>query len=431
MAAALLANGTTKINCNNGYLDPNYSLSSEYICNDGLAAISIIEELGALVKTRIVSKKYNQVKISIAVCSSGIFKNIPKSNILNCRESALCFRMFAPIVALRNEQFELNASGSLLKRPIGMLEDLSQLNAICKTRDGFPPAIIKGPIKEETNTNISKSSLTNSISINCSESSQFVTGLLMALPLCKNDSIIKVSKLKSKPYVEMTISLLKQFGIKIINEDFQLFRIKGGQKYTPCKYSIEGDWSGAAFMLVAGAIAGQLTVCGLDMNSFQADKKIMVALERAGATIKIIGNVGAMTGNKIIIEKNKLNAFEFDANECPDLFPPLAALAANCKGTSIIRGTKRLKHKESDRAHALACEFAKLGIRIDLQEDQMKIFGGEINGGKIDSHGDHRIAMACAIAALNAKNKVKIKNPECVSKSYPEFFCVLDKLNTK
>ena len=183
---------------------------------------------------------------------------------------------------------------------------------------------------------------------------------------------------------------------------------------------MEGDWSSAAFFIVAAAIAGDLLISGLDMNSCQPDKKIMEVLNLAGATASIQGEV---------IEVNKsdyLSAFEFDATDCPDLFPSLTVLALNSKGISKIKGVKRLFDKESNRASTLVSEFSRLGASIQIEDDEMIIAGGKkLTGTEVDSHHDHRIAMALAIAGLNVEGDVIINNAESVSKSFPDFFKIL------
>jgi 3-phosphoshikimate 1-carboxyvinyltransferase len=190
-------------------------------------------------------------------------------------------------------------------------------------------------------------------------------------------------------------------------------------------YTVEGDWSGAAFLLVAGAITGEITVEGLDINSAQADKEILSALNLAGAKISV-------NDDKIIIAPTALTSFNFDATDCPDLFPPLVSLAANCNGTTSIKGVTRLKHKESNRAKSLQEEFKKMGVEIEISGDDMLIMGNEnLNGAIVQSHHDHRIAMACAVAALKAKGETTIENAEAINKSYPDFYDHLQKLNAK
>jgi 3-phosphoshikimate 1-carboxyvinyltransferase len=378
IAAALLADGQSII------LNPSY-------CDDSLAAMSMAVGLGARVEPQ-----SGELKII-----GSVELKEPK---LNCGESGLAIRMFSPIAALYPSEITLVGANSLKKRPMVMIEEaLNQLGVKCKSTGGFLPLTIQGPLTG------------GFCEIDGSVSSQLLTGLLMALPLASLDSEIKVKNLKSKPYIDMTTGLLKSFGIEIQNDNYKLFRIKGNQKYTPCSYTVEGDWSGGAFLLVAGAINGQLSVKGLKTESLQSDKAIIKALESAGANMKIYED-------QINISKSELKAFDFDATDCPDLFPPLVALASFCKGVSTIKGVSRLKHKESDRAATLREEFGKMNISIDINDDVMSVTGGEPAGAHVESHEDHRIAMAVAVTALGATGRVFIRDSQCVVKSYPGFF---------
>ena len=378
IAAALLADGQSIIH------NPSY-------CDDSLAAMSIAVGLGARVEPQV-----NELKIN----GSAILKE-PK---LNCGESGLAIRMFSPIAALYPAEIKMVGSNSLKKRPMFMIEEaLNQLGVKCTSSGGFLPLTIEGPI------------VGGFCEIDGSVSSQLLTGLLMALPLATGNSEIRVNNLKSKPYIDMTIQILKSFGITVENKDYNLFRIKGNQKYVPHSYIVEGDWSGAAFLLVAGAINGQLSVSGLRSDSMQSDKSIVNALEKAGAHI-ISGE------DQIEITRSELKAFEFDATESPDLFPPLVALASYCEGKSTIKGVSRLIYKESDRAKAIKEEFGKMGIKIEIDDDLMYVIGGKPQGARVESHDDHRIAMAIAITSLGASGKVSIRDSQCVAKSYPGFF---------
>jgi 3-phosphoshikimate 1-carboxyvinyltransferase len=378
IAAALLTNGQSIIS------NPSY-------CDDSLAAMSIAVGLGAKVEPQV-----NELKIT----GSAVLKE-PK---LNCGESGLAMRMFSPIAALYPVEITMAGANSLKKRPMFMIEEaLSQLGVKCSSKAGFPPLTIHGPIKG------------GRCEIDGSVSSQLLTGLLMALPLAIKDSVVKVNNLKSKPYIDMTIQILKSFGITIHNVDYTTFQIPGNQKYTPYNYTVEGDWSGGAFLLVAGAINGQLQVQGLSTLSKQSDMAIIDALGKAGAKIK-------KSENQIDISKSTLKAFDFDATESPDLFPPLVALASYCEGISTIKGVSRLIYKESDRASALKAEFGKLKINIEVKDDVMSVTGGQPQGAHVESHDDHRIAMAVAVAALGSKGRVFIRDSQCVAKSYPDFF---------
>ena len=196
----------------------------------------------------------------------------------------------------------------------------------------------------------------------------------------------------------MTVEAAHRFGAEILHNGYTQFYIEGGQRYRPTDYSIEGDWSGASCLLVAGATAGRITVENLNPLSLQADTAIIDALTRAGAEI-------TTTADSVTVRRNELHAFEFDATHCPDLFPALAALAANCDGTSVIRGTHRLIHKESNRAQTLADVFGGMGVAVDIEtENEMRIIGGTIHGATVSSHNDHRIAMAAAVAAPRSIN---------------------------
>jgi 3-phosphoshikimate 1-carboxyvinyltransferase len=248
-----------------------------------------------------------------------------------------------------------------------------------------------------------------------SVSSQFLTGLLMALPKATRDSRLTVKYLKSTPYIDMTLKLLKAFGVEVQHSNYETFFIKGNQIYCIGEYRVEGDWSGASFLLVAGAVGGCVTLTGLDMGSPQADRKIIKAIKAAGASVKTLGH-------QVEIARSELKAFDFDATHCPDLFPPLVALACNCEGVTKLSGVERLTHKESDRAKTLEKEFSSLGAKIRIDGNRMKIKGTKLKGGTIDSHNDHRIAMAGALAAINAEGDVTVRNPQCVAKSYPDFY---------
>ena len=219
--------------------------------------------------------------------------------------------------------------------------------------------------------------------------------------------------------------MMKHFGWEVENKNYEEFIFNPTTNYQlqTINYTVEGDWSGAAFLLVAGALAGDIIVEGLDINSAQADKAIVEALRMCGAKILI-------KENKISVTSTMLTLFNFDATDCPDLFPPLVALAAYCNGTSSIKGVHRLTHKESDRAVSLQSEFKKMGIDIKIEEDIMMINGsGKVNGANVQSHHDHRIAMACAVAALQANGETVINDAEAINKSYPDFYHHLQKLN--
>ncbi|RPE09407.1 3-phosphoshikimate 1-carboxyvinyltransferase [Chitinophaga lutea] len=380
VAAALLAKGKTVIH--------NPGLS-----NDCLAALEVAENLGAVVK---------RGEETIEITGNGVQ---PLHEEINCGESGLGIRMFTPVAALSEKTITINGHGSLVTRPMHFFEEvLPQLGVQIKSRDGKLPLEIRGPLQA------------NNVTIDGSLSSQFLTGLLMAFGAVADKAAITVKDLKSKPYIALTLQIMEHFGVKVRQENFEVFHFDSKQSYRPVEYTVEGDWSGAAFLLVAAAVAGKAEVHHLNTQSAQSDKAIMEALEKAGA--EILPGVFTM-----IIAKKELKPFELDATDCPDLFPPLVALAANCKGVTRIKGVSRLAHKESDRGLTLQQEFGKMGIRINLEGDDMFVHGGTgIKGATVHSHNDHRIAMACAVAALTADGPVTVENAEAINKSYPEFY---------
>jgi 3-phosphoshikimate 1-carboxyvinyltransferase len=337
--------------------------------------------------------------------------------------------MFTPIAALSENEITINGEGSLLNRPMDFFDEiLPQLNVSVKSNNGKLPLQIKGAL------------VPKNIEIDGGLSSQFLTGLLLAYSasaslnpskggtLKTEDIIIKVNDLKSKPYIDLTLKVMQDFGLLVPeNKNYEAFIFHSSQ-IPPSggegAYTVEGDWSGGAFLLVAGAIAGSITVSELDINSTQADKKILEALKNCGAKVSFYNNdvsVSPPLGGG--------EAFHFDATDCPDLFPPLVALAAYCKGTTIIKGVSRLAHKESNRGLTLQEEFAKFGVEIMLEDDIMKINGGNgLKGTTVYSRHDHRIAMACAVAALKAQGQTTIKDADAVGKSYLNFYEHLKRL---
>jgi 3-phosphoshikimate 1-carboxyvinyltransferase len=360
-------------------------------CNDSEAALEIASRLGS------------KVKLSGSdVFISGGFA--PTGQPLDCGEAGLGIRMFTPIASLSHTQLELNGHGSLKTRPVTMLEKpLQELGASIITNGGYVPIKVTGPLKG------------GKAFVDGSVSSQMLTGMLIALPMAETDTVLVVKDLKSKPYIDMTIEIMLAFGAKASHSNYQEFHVPGRQQYLAADYSVEGDWSGASFPLAAAAIAGSARITNLRRSSKQADMAFLQALQLAGAAV--------VQGDDFVeVTKCRLEAFCFDANECPDLFPPLVALAANCIGTTVLKGVGRLKHKESDRATVLKNMFSQLGICVTISGDEMSVAGGQITGGCIHAHYDHRIAMAAAVAALNASGPIEIDNAECVAKSYPGFY---------
>lgn len=394
-AAALLAKGKTVIR------HPGRS-------NDDKAAMDTIQKLGATIEDR---------GNELIVTSEGIQ---PVSAEINCGESGLGIRMFTPLAALSEKEIIISGSGSLVTRPMDFFDEIfPQLGIKISSNQGKLPLHIKGPLQPAN------------IEVDGSLSSQFLTGLLMAFAAAgAKDVTITVRNLTSKPYIDLTLQVMKHFGWEVQNKNYNDFYFPAYAEATAGEpatqnpkretrnYTVEGDWSGAAFLLVAGAIAGNITVKGLDVHSTQADKAVLQALMSSEASISI-----QPEQIEIGPPAKGLQAFHFNATECPDLFPPLVALAAYCNGTTSIEGVKRLTHKESNRALTLQEEFGKMGVIIELQDDLMLIKGGNgVNGATVHSHHDHRIAMACAVAGLKANGEMIIEEAQAVNKSYPDFY---------
>ncbi len=385
LAAALLAEGESVLR----NLD---------FCDDTLSAIRVIETLGAKVE------RLDERTVKV---TGGLN---PRSDMLNMGESGLATRMFTPIASLCDKPITVQGEGTLLYRPMHMMiEPLRKLGVDVRDGGGRLPVEVCGPISG------------GEIEVDGSVSSQFLTGLLMALPLAEEDTTIAVENAVSTPYLDMTIDLASKFGVNIQHNDYKEFYVEGGQKYEATDLAIEGDWSAAAMLLVAGAVAGEITLTNISLLSKQADVAICDALVRAGALV-------TSEPDRITVEHRDLVGFEFDATQCPDLFPALAALAAAAEGESVIYGTHRLEHKESNRAETIASEYGKLGIKVELEGDVMRIKGGEIHAAEVESHNDHRIAMSMAVSALRSDGEVLIHNSECVAKSFPDFFAVLESL---
>jgi len=393
-AAALLRNGVTEI------LHPGHS-------QDDLAAMDVIRKLGATLDGR---------DGRIVVESKGVR---PLTSLIDCGESGLGIRMFTPIAALSPDELTISGQGSLVNRPMDFFDEIfPKLGIRIRSNHGKLPLQVQGPLQPAD------------IEVDGSLSSQFLTGLLMSYSAAgARDVEIRVRDLKSKPYIDLTLDVMQSFGMKVPeNNDYRSFYFDpspGPDAPSSVQYHVEGDWSGAAFLIVAAAIVGDTVIEGLQNTSTQADKAVLKAIESAGVHF-------TFERESLRVWKSPIHPFSFDATECPDLFPPLVALAALASGTTTITGANRLTHKESNRAITLQEEFGKMGIWIILDGDTMLVNGGRpMNGGTVHSRHDHRIAMAEAVAALRAEGPVTILEAQAIGKSYPDFFIDLQQLGAK
>jgi len=365
--------------------------------DDDRAALHIIQQLGA----KIVSESKEKIEIE----SNGIN---PKTDIIDCRESGLSARLFTFIAALSNRAIKIAGSGSLLKRPMDEFEDLfEEIDVKLPEFNGYIPFTIQGPLQ------------VRDITIDGSNSSQFLTGLLFAYAFAAKEAVtIHAYNLISKPYVDLSVDVLKQFGKHIKHDDYKAFYIdpaKDEVKDT-VEITIEGDWSSAASLMVGAAIGGNITIKGLNTQSTQGDKAILDILKTTGADISI-------EADNIHVKTNEIRPFDFDATDCPDLFPILAVLAMYCDGTSNIEGVHRLFNKESNRVESICEMLEQFDISFSVEDDILTIISeGFAERAVIDSYHDHRIVMAAAIAALQTDGEVVITNAQAVNKSYPGFF---------
>ncbi len=318
LACALIANGESY-------------LKNIGISDDEQASLEIIQKAGATV---------SHIENDVLIQSSGF--NPSGALNFNVNESGLATRMFTPILANSSFKVDLTGQGSILTRTMSFFDEiLPQLNVEFNSNQGKLPFSLLGPIQPKT------------INVDGSISSQYITGLIysyVASPLLRNEKI-SINNLKSEPYLLLTLEVLKLFGVELIYKDKTVY-FDGPYTLKPAIVPIEADWSSASFLFVAGAIAGEVSLSGLNPNSKQADIAILEVLKKAGAKVE-------QDGDLYVISKNELNGFEFDATDCPDLFPPIAVLAGLCKGSSKIKGANRLIHKESNRGIVLQKELVK------------------------------------------------------------------------
>ena len=356
-------------------------------------------------------------------------------------ESGLLTRLMIPLIAAKQSPGKktlVTGEGTLPGRPLkGASEIMARFGTVLRSESSNSYGSIKVPLTVQGPLLPGKSDISGK------DGSQLISGLLMALPLLNEDSIIHVHDPKSIPYMFITVDVLKKFGIRIGSEmegdeefmetqDWGLcsgitFKIRGGQKYSPATFDIEGDWSAAANFLVAGAVFGKVQLSGLDTSSLQADISIMDILMDAGASLSQMDDTSVITA-----QRAPLRAFETDLNNCPDLFPIVSVLAAFCNGTSRIKGLKRLAGKESDRGKAILGMLLKMGVEAQAQGDELTVEGHTLesrllngtllNGGEYSSSNDHRMAMALTVASLGADGPVVIDDTACVAKSFPAFF---------
>lgn len=377
---AAMANGVSRI-------------SPVALSNDIKATIGCIKALGADAVLE------NNV---LTVDGTNMYKN--KTALLDCGESGSTLRFFIPIAAVGNINATFVGKGKLPQRPIGIFtEALPKAGTTCKTEGGLPLEI-KGQLKSGI------------FEIPGNVSSQFITGLLLALPILEGDSeIVLTSPLESVGYIAMTIRTMKQFGVNIDTTE-KGWHIKGGQSYKTCDYTTDGDWSQAAFFMVLGAVSGKVTVKGVAKDSTQGDKKCAEILARFGAKV-------TQLDNEVTVEKGELKAITIDASQIPDLVPVLSVCAAFAEGTTKIINAERLRIKECDRLKATAELLNNLGGKVKELSDGLEITGvSSLKGGNVNGYNDHRIVMSAAVCAARSDEDITATFAMSINKSYPDFY---------
>ena len=361
--------------------------------DDTEAAISVLEQVGINVRQ----------ETGRWLVEGGSFRTADAD--LFCRESAVTLRFMTAISALLPGKHRLTAGPTLARRPVGQLvEALRQLGVNCSSENGLPPVAVEGGGLRGGSTELPGD-----------VSSQFVSALLVAAPLAAEGVTIRLSTpLESTPYVLMTLDCMQWFGVSVaFSEAHDVFEV-ARQRYHPTRYEVEADWSSASYPLALGAMSGSVEVSHLSTESLQGDRAILDILREMGASVIV-------SGNTVRVERSQLQAITTDLGDCTDLLPTVAALAAVADGTSTLSGLRRARIKESDRVSAVRQGLERMGIGVVEEEDRLLIAGGRPQGGVIDSHDDHRIAMAFALLG-NVAGDTVIESAECVSKTWPEFW---------
>jgi 3-phosphoshikimate 1-carboxyvinyltransferase len=385
LIAASLSNGTSKI-------------FNPLVSDDTQATLEAVKALGA--ETELHENCWTV---------HGQEKLKTPSRPIDCRESGSTLRFMIPVAALAPGSSTFLFGASFERRPVApLLESLNELGVESAIQRNGSSVVVRGGGIRGGKT-----------SIRGDVSSQFISGLLFACPKAKEDTEISVTtKLESKSYVEMTLEVIVEHGLEgAVNPDLSRLWIPSNQSYLPCDHTVPGDFSSAAFLLAAAAVtSSRVTVKNLTYQTSQGDREILGILQEMGASVKV-------GDDSVEVECGKLVDVDIDAQDIPDLVPVCAVLGCYAEGHSEIYNAKRLRYKESDRLDSISTELRKMGADIIVNEDGLTINGGRsLHGAIVDPHNDHRIAMACAVAALGAKGETKIQDVECINKSYPQFF---------
>ena len=378
------------------------------ICEDTLFTLKALEDLGILISVEnpniIVSGK------------GGRFLPIPKKREIYMGNSGTSYRLFLTTAALAQGEILLSGSPRMQERPIGTLvKALNQLgvDVSCIAQNDLPPVLIQA-----------KGLPGGSVEIEGTQSSQYVSSLLLSGPYAKKDVEIRITGgLVSQPYVDITLDVMKTFGVSVIRDDYTYFKVPSGQRYQACRFQTDGDVSSASYFWAAAAVTGgtMITKNIHPHTTRQGDLGLLDILERMGCYVE-------QRPNSVLVQGGVLSGIDVDMGAMPDMVPTLAAIAPFAHGKTGIRNVAHLRHKESDRLHAIASEWNKLGSRIEEMDDGIIIpGGGRLSGTTVDPHNDHRLAMSLAVIGLRVQG-ITVKNETCVNKSFPQFWELWDLL---
>ena len=373
--------------------------------DDIIATIEAMSSLGAK-----ITQTTDYLEVYGIKCPENIKANeLRNERTIDCNESGSTLRFLVPIAALFEGVNRFIGRGNLGKRPLDTFYNIFDEQGIkySYNKEGILDLKTEGKLRH------------GEFKVKGNISSQFITGLLFTLPLLDGDSkIIITTEMESKGYIDLTLSAIKDFGVEIINNNYEEFIIKGNQNYKSRDYRVEGDYSQAAFFFSADALSNDIILNDLKLDSLQGDKEVIDILTRMGLKIRSKNNglIGNVSG--------ELKATVIDGSQCPDIIPVVSLVAALSAGTTEIINAGRLRIKECDRLAAVTSELNKLGAKITEKEDGLIIEGvKELKGGiEVWSHKDHRIAMTIAIASTMCTEPIILKDYECVSKSYPQFW---------
>ena len=360
--------------------------------DDTISTLKATESMGASVR-----RKGNDVRIT------GGRLHAPLGTV-DAGNSGTTMRIFSGIASMFDEWVTIDGDSSLRKRPMGpLLDALSQMGVECSSDGGKPPVAIKG------------SNSGGKVAIDGGVSSQFITSLLITSPMLSRDTEITIKgRMVSEPYIDVTTHIMGLFGADV-RRNGNVFKVKGGTGYRPYDYVVPADFSSAAFPLVAGALGGEVTAKGLQMDDPQGDRVIIDILKQVGAQVSV-------NKDSVTVKKDSLRATDIDMGGFPDLFPILAVLLSTAEGTSRLYGAPQLKFKESDRIKTTVDMLTAIGADASATDDGCVIRGKRrLTGGTVENEGDHRIMMAAAVASLLCDDAVVMDNAECCSVSYPEF----------